>query len=96
MNKKCYKHRTQVSWSNIVGMLTNLGGLSLGRIHRMLRMFALASGGSDSDSGGAGSGGAAGGDSSGWSRVHHLRQFLEAKVRDGLLEFEDNLYKLPS
>ncbi|GAA57494.1 anaphase-promoting complex subunit 2 [Clonorchis sinensis] len=33
----------QVFWSYIVAMLTNLGGLSLDRIHSMLRMFALGS-----------------------------------------------------
>ncbi|KAF5398952.1 Anaphase-promoting complex subunit 2 [Paragonimus heterotremus] len=33
----------QVFWSYIVAMLTNLGGLSLDRIHSMLRMFALSS-----------------------------------------------------
>ncbi|VDN31979.1 unnamed protein product [Dibothriocephalus latus] len=32
---------SQVFWSYILGMLTNLGGLSLDRIHSMLRMFAL-------------------------------------------------------
>ena len=32
---------TQVYWSYIVGMLTNLGKLPLERIHTMLRMFAV-------------------------------------------------------
>ncbi|CAH8435157.1 unnamed protein product [Dicrocoelium dendriticum] len=33
----------QVFWSYIVAMLTNLGGLTLSRIHSMLRMFAMGS-----------------------------------------------------
>ncbi|VDQ14823.1 unnamed protein product [Trichobilharzia regenti] len=33
----------QVFWSYITAMLTNLGSLSLDRIHSMLRMFALGS-----------------------------------------------------
>ncbi|KAM7536379.1 hypothetical protein Aperf_G00000086197 [Anoplocephala perfoliata] len=66
----------QVFWSYILGMLTNLGGMSIDRIHSTLKMFALGSS-----------------DVSECSR-QHLRQFLERKVRNGELVYEDDLYKL--
>lgn len=66
----------QVFWSYILGMLTNLGGMTMDRIHSTLRMFALGSN-----------------DSVECTR-QHLRQFLERKVRNGELVYEDNVYKL--
>lgn len=66
----------QIFWSYILGMLTNLGGMSIDRIHSTLKMFALGSS-----------------DVSECSR-QHLRQFLERKVRNGELVYEDDLYKL--
>ncbi|VUZ41200.1 unnamed protein product [Hymenolepis diminuta] len=66
----------QVFWSYILGMLTNLGGMSIDRIHSTLKMFALGSS-----------------DVSECTR-QQLRQFLEKKVRNGELVYEDELYKL--
>nr|VZI38799.1 unnamed protein product [Spirometra erinaceieuropaei] len=40
-SRETVNQELQVFWSYILGMLTNLGGLSLDRIHSMLRMFAL-------------------------------------------------------
>ncbi|EUB58915.1 Vacuolar protein sorting-associated protein [Echinococcus granulosus] len=66
----------QVFWSYILGMLTNLGGMTMDRIHSTLRMFALGSN-----------------DGAECTR-QNLRQFLERKVRNGELVYEDNVYKL--
>ncbi|KAL5966336.1 Anaphase-promoting complex subunit 2 [Taenia solium] len=66
----------QVFWSYILGMLTNLGGMTMDRIHSTLRLFALGSN-----------------DGVECTR-QHLRQFLERKVRNGELVYEDNVYKL--
>lgn len=40
-SRETVNQELQVFWSYILGMLTNLGGLSLDRIHSMLRMFLL-------------------------------------------------------
>ncbi|VDO01241.1 unnamed protein product, partial [Rodentolepis nana] len=66
----------QIFWSYILGMLTNLGGMCIDRIHSTLKMFALGSN-----------------DVSECTR-QQLRQFLEKKVRNGELVYEDELYKL--
>ena len=68
----------QVCWSFIVGMLTNLGSLSLERIHSMLKMFAVQ-GPSVS-----------GGDCS----VQELKAFLDTKVRQEELTLSGSVYRL--
>lgn len=66
-----------VFWSYIEHMLTNLGRLSLERIHTMLKMFVMGS------------------SSAAQCSKDELKQFLEAKVREGCLTaHEEDSYSI--
>jgi hypothetical protein len=75
------------------GLLSGHGSMSLERLHTMLKLLS-GGGGSGGGGGGAGAGGGGGGgaDVAFTMSLPQLRQFLQAMVDQGKIEFLDGAY----